>query len=127
MPPPELNSQLVAHHKSSRSRKGTLFKCRARQTDGISRHEGVRAFHPEAEVRRSSAALVLEHFVSLRLLFARAVIILVKAGAPVDETIAGLLEHMEAGDIIIDGGNEWWAESHQPRLEPLPPPLPCWI
>lgn len=37
----------------------------------------------------------------------RRVIMLVKAGAPVDATIKGLLEYMEAGDIIIDGGNEW--------------------
>jgi 6-phosphogluconate dehydrogenase len=32
---------------------------------------------------------------------------LVQAGAPVDSTIDKLLEFMEAGDIIIDGGNEW--------------------
>ena len=38
----------------------------------------------------------------------RAVIILVKAGAPVDATIKGLKEFMEPGDIIIDGGNEWF-------------------
>ncbi len=37
----------------------------------------------------------------------RRVIILVKAGAPVDQTIDALSEHMEPGDIIIDGGNEW--------------------
>ena len=37
----------------------------------------------------------------------RRVIILVKAGAPVDQTIDLLMEHMEPGDIIIDGGNEW--------------------
>ncbi|KAJ7952103.1 6-phosphogluconate dehydrogenase, decarboxylating [Quillaja saponaria] len=34
----------------------------------------------------------------------RSVIILVKAGAPVDQTIAALAEHMESGDCIIDGG-----------------------
>lgn len=34
-------------------------------------------------------------------------IILVKAGAPVDATIDALLQYMEAGDVIIDGGNEW--------------------
>ena len=39
----------------------------------------------------------------------RRVIILVKAGAPVDSTIDGLVQFMEAGDIIIDGGNEWCA------------------
>lgn len=37
------------------------------------------------------------------------VIILVKAGAPVDSTIKGLSEFMEEGDMIIDGGNEWCA------------------
>ena len=39
--------------------------------------------------------------------WSRRVIILVKAGAPVDATIKLLMEHMEKGDIIIDGGNEW--------------------
>jgi 6-phosphogluconate dehydrogenase (decarboxylating) len=43
------------------------------------------------------------------MLFCRRVIILVKAGAAVDETIKSLMEYMEDGDIIIDGGNEWCA------------------
>ena len=38
----------------------------------------------------------------------RAVIILVQAGKPVDDTIELLASHMEAGDLIIDGGNEWY-------------------
>ena len=37
----------------------------------------------------------------------RSVIILVKAGAPVDQTVDQLMQYMEPGDIIIDGGNEW--------------------
>jgi 6-phosphogluconate dehydrogenase (decarboxylating) len=37
----------------------------------------------------------------------RRVMILVKAGAPVDATIDSLMPLLEAGDIIIDGGNEW--------------------
>ncbi len=41
------------------------------------------------------------------------VIILVKAGAPVDATIDGLLEFMEPGDIIIDGGNEWYENTER--------------
>lgn len=32
---------------------------------------------------------------------------LVMAGKPVDATIELLLEHLEEGDCIIDGGNEW--------------------
>ena len=43
----------------------------------------------------------------------RCVIILVKAGAPVDATIAGLAEHMEPGDVIIDGGNEWYENTER--------------
>jgi 6-phosphogluconate dehydrogenase (decarboxylating) len=43
----------------------------------------------------------------------RRVIILVKAGAPVDATIAALSEHMEEGDIIIDGGNEWYENTER--------------
>lgn len=43
----------------------------------------------------------------------RSVIILVKAGAPVDQTISALSEHMEPGDTIIDGGNEWYENTER--------------
>ncbi|GFZ06647.1 6-phosphogluconate dehydrogenase family protein [Actinidia rufa] len=48
----------------------------------------------------------------------RSVIILVKAGPPVDQTIAALSDHMEAGDTIIDGGNEWY-ENTERRIHEL--------
>src|SRR4026208_380148 len=35
----------------------------------------------------------------------RRVMLMVKAGKPVDEFIEHILPHLEAGDIIIDGGN----------------------
>jgi len=38
----------------------------------------------------------------------RKIILLVQAGKPVDLTIAALSEHLEEGDLIIDGGNEWY-------------------
>ena len=38
----------------------------------------------------------------------RKIVILVQAGNPVDLTIAALSEHLEEGDLIIDGGNEWF-------------------
>jgi 6-phosphogluconate dehydrogenase len=41
------------------------------------------------------------------------VIILVKAGSAVDDTIAGLSEFMEPGDTIIDGGNEWYENTER--------------
>lgn len=43
----------------------------------------------------------------------RAVIILVKAGKPVDETIKLLSEYLEPGDCIIDGGNEWYENTER--------------
>lgn len=38
----------------------------------------------------------------------RKIVILVQAGKPVDETIAHLSQYLEPGDIIVDGGNEWY-------------------
>lgn len=43
----------------------------------------------------------------------RAVIILVKAGAPVDQTISTLSTFMEPGDCIVDGGNEWYENTER--------------
>eukprot|EP00002_Diphylleia_rotans_P011730 TRINITY_DN2309_c0_g3_i1.p2 TRINITY_DN2309_c0_g3~~TRINITY_DN2309_c0_g3_i1.p2 ORF type:complete len:472 (+),score=115.24 TRINITY_DN2309_c0_g3_i1:79-1494(+) len=47
----------------------------------------------------------------------RRIIILVKAGSPVDDTIATLVPHLEAGDIIIDGGNEWYPNTERRSKE----------
>ena len=46
-----------------------------------------------------------------RLKTPRKIIILVQAGKPVDDTISTLARFMEAGDVIIDGGNEWFPNS----------------
>uniref|UniRef100_A0A7S4SDG9 phosphogluconate dehydrogenase (NADP(+)-dependent, decarboxylating) n=1 Tax=Ditylum brightwellii TaxID=49249 RepID=A0A7S4SDG9_9STRA len=61
----------------------------------------------------------VEDFVS-KLSKPRKVIILVQAGKPVDATIAALSEYMEEGDLIIDGGNEWFPNSVR-RAEELKP------
>jgi 6-phosphogluconate dehydrogenase len=41
----------------------------------------------------------------------RRIMLMVKAGSSVDETIATLLPHLEPGDIIIDGGNSLFTDS----------------
>lgn len=43
----------------------------------------------------------------------RRIILLVKAGSPVDDFIAQLLPHLEKGDIIIDGGNSHFPDSNR--------------
>ncbi|OIW17310.1 hypothetical protein TanjilG_22422 [Lupinus angustifolius] len=47
----------------------------------------------------------------------RVVIILVKAGAPVDQTIKTLSAYLEKGDCIIDGGNEWYENTERREKE----------
>ncbi len=41
----------------------------------------------------------------------RKIMVMVKAGGPVDATIDSLLPHLEPGDIIIDGGNSYFPDS----------------
>src|SRR5512144_2085194 len=40
----------------------------------------------------------------------RRVLIMVPAGKPVEGAIASLKEHMEPGDILIDGGNSYFMD-----------------
>jgi 6-phosphogluconate dehydrogenase len=48
----------------------------------------------------------------------RAIIMLVKAGAPVDQVIANLKPHLAPGDLLIDGGNSLFSDT-QRRIEEL--------
>ncbi|SBT42762.1 6-phosphogluconate dehydrogenase, decarboxylating, putative [Plasmodium ovale wallikeri] len=41
------------------------------------------------------------------------IILLIKAGPAVDENINNILKYFEKGDIIIDGGNEWYLNSER--------------
>merc|ERR1719197_2153247 len=43
----------------------------------------------------------------------RKVMVMVKAGAPVDATIEQLKPHLEKGDIIIDGGNSHFPDTQR--------------
>jgi 6-phosphogluconate dehydrogenase len=43
----------------------------------------------------------------------RRVLMMIKAGAPVDETIEKLRPLLDKGDILIDGGNSWFKDSQR--------------
>src|SRR4051812_29707760 len=47
----------------------------------------------------------------------RRVMLMVKAGEPVDQTIAQLLPHLDAGDILIDGGNSLFTDTERRMKE----------
>jgi 6-phosphogluconate dehydrogenase len=61
----------------------------------------------------------IEEFIA-RLSKPRKVVILVQAGKPVDQTISTLSAYLEPGDVIVDGGNEWFPNSMR-RADELTP------
>src|SRR3979411_1310696 len=63
----------------------------------------------EAKGTKVIGARRLEEMVKL-LKKPRRIMLLVKAGAPVDEFINHLLPLLEPGDIIIDGGNSFYED-----------------
>lgn len=58
----------------------------------------------------------LKSFVNL-LKAPRKIILMVKAGKPVDYVIEGLLPYLEEGDIIIDGGNSHYHDTDRRYIE----------
>ncbi len=82
----------------------------------------LRSGHPVAAYGRSPQALEFasslgaEPAASFQELCAhlpapRAIWMMVPAGAPVEETLAGLLPHLSRGDLLIDGGNSHYPDS----------------
>jgi len=47
----------------------------------------------------------------------RTILIMVKAGPPVDEAIAELRPHLAEGDIVIDGGNSYFGDTRRRSAE----------
>ena len=43
----------------------------------------------------------------------RRILLMVKAGPPVDESLTALLGILEPGDIVIDGGNSFWKDTER--------------
>src|ERR1043165_2806186 len=49
----------------------------------------------------------------------RRIMMMIKAGSPVDQTIDKLAPFLEEGDVVIDGGNSWFKDTQErtKRLE----------
>ncbi|MBA3438702.1 MAG: NADP-dependent phosphogluconate dehydrogenase [Pyrinomonadaceae bacterium] len=61
---------------------------------------------------RFTATKTFEEFVQA-LERPRRIMMMIKAGAPVDETIARLKPLLDEGDILIDGGNSWFKDTQR--------------
>jgi len=66
----------------------------------------------EAKGTKVVGAHSIEDFIA-KLKTPRRVMLMVKAGAPVDEFIEHLLPHLDKGDIIIDGGNSLFQDTER--------------
>lgn len=47
----------------------------------------------------------------------RRIIVMVKAGSPVDQQLLLLRPHLEPGDIVVDGGNSWFLDTERRAKE----------
>jgi 6-phosphogluconate dehydrogenase len=89
------------------ARKGfgvAVFNRHSERTDElVSRHGAEGRFVPAKSLADFVAALARP----------RAVIIMVKAGKPVDDVIDELLPHLEAGDVVVDAGNSLFTDTNR--------------
>jgi 6-phosphogluconate dehydrogenase len=98
-------STMGANLARNAARKGfgvALYNRHGERTDElISAHGSEGRFAPAKTIADFVAALARP----------RAMIVMVKAGKPVDDVIDELAPHLEAGDIIIDGGNSLFTDT----------------
>ncbi len=76
----------------------------------------MQAFVDDNPGKRLVSAATLEALVAA-LKRPRKILIMVKAGAPVDAVIEGLVPLLEPGDLIMDGGNSYFADTERRTLE----------
>src|SRR5688572_10651823 len=62
--------------------------------------------------KKAKGAKTIAEFVQM-LERPRRILIMVKAGAPVDAVIAELRPHLQEGDIVIDGGNSLFTDTER--------------
>jgi 6-phosphogluconate dehydrogenase len=70
----------------------------------------------EAQGKKLVGTYSIEEFVA-SLETPRRILIMVKAGAPTDDTIKQLLPHLDKGDILIDGGNSYFPDTQRRTKE----------
>ena len=94
----------IALNLSDRGLKVTVYNRTKRVTDafvsGLPPDTGIRASHDIADMLASLAT-------------PRIVFLMATAGKVVDRIIEGLVPHLQAGDVIIDGGNSFFEDSQR--------------
>ena len=94
----------LARNVASRGLPVAVYNRTAARTEKfIADHGGEGDFTPTQSIAELVAAIDKP----------RAILIMVKAGAPVDEAIQEIAPHLEKGDILIDGGNSFFGDTRR--------------
>ena len=67
--------------------------------------DAVRGLEPDGATGSESLAHLAEQLTTPRVVW-----LMVPAGAPTEATITRVVEHLEAGDIVVDGGNSFYKD-----------------
>jgi len=100
--------QNLARNVASRGVSVAVYNRTAARTQRMLQEHGAEAtFAPSYDVASFVASIARP----------RAILIMVKAGAPVDEAIAELRPHLAEDDIVIDGGNSYFGDTRRRAAE----------
>jgi len=100
--------QNLARNVASRGVSVAVYNRTAARTHRMLEEHGAEAtFAPSYDVPSFVASIARP----------RAILIMVKAGAPVDEAIAELRPHLAEDDIVIDGGNSYFGDTRRRAAE----------
>src|SRR2546429_2312287 len=94
----------LARNLSSHGAKVAVYNRTHRKTEDFITAEGAEAGPPPAATLEELARVLKPP---------RAVLVMVNAGPPVDETIDALTTVLDKGDIIIDGGNSLFRDTQR--------------
>ena len=96
--------QNLARNMASRGSAVALYNRTAARTEKmLEEHSSEGAFTPAYDI--ASFVQAIEQ--------PRAIMLMVKAGDPVDQAIAELLPHLSRGDLLIDGGNSHFQDTRR--------------
>jgi len=100
--------QNLARNVASRGVSVAVYnRTRTRTERMMSEHGGEGDFLPSFDVASFVASMERP----------RTILVMVKAGAPVDDAIRELRPHLSAGDIVIDGGNSYFKDTRRRSAE----------
>src|SRR6184192_2171698 len=98
-----MGMNLARNLASHEARVAVYNRTHRRTEDFIAAHGNEGDFAPAATFEELARVLKAPH----------AVLVMVKAGAPVDESIDALTRALEKGDTIIDGGNSFFQDTQR--------------